>query len=202
MILAFDLDDTLIDTFSVLLASCNQTYGENFQKEEFVSHNFASVWKITGEQWKIRFCDFDQTKAARDIPILPGAQKMIAHLAQYYYLHIVTSRPVEVAKQTRKLVLRYFPDMFSGIHFCTKDWGSTHICSKNEMCASLGAIALIDDHPKHVGLCVEAGLKVCVFDQPWNQPHHYPETNGSMARIFEWNDEATKKIKLLTTVQT
>ena len=60
------------------------------------------------------------------------------------------------------------------------------------MCASLGAIALIDDHPKHVGLCVEAGLKVCVFDQPWNQKINHV----NLIRVTGWK-EALEEIKKL-----
>lgn len=189
MILALDLDDTLIDTFTVMLAFCNERHEEEFRKEHFVLHDFNAVWGISQEEWRVRFCEFDQSDAARNIPAMPKAQATIATLAKYHTLHVVTARPMEVAKQTTQMVWHLFPGMFAGIHFCTKNYGASRIFSKTEACHMLGADVLIDDHPKHLEGCSPEGIRAYVFNQPWNGNIAHP-----VVRVPSWDDQVIQAL--------
>jgi uncharacterized HAD superfamily protein len=60
---------------------------------------------------------------------------------------------------------------------------------KSAMCKELGIQVMIDDHMSVAKDCAEAGIRVLLFDQPWNQG----ELPMGAERVHSW-DEIVKKL--------
>ncbi|HUC01922.1 MAG TPA: hypothetical protein VMA75_03380 [Candidatus Paceibacterota bacterium] len=59
----------------------------------------------------------------------------------------------------------------------------------DEVVADSGATIMIEDHMTNATVCAEAGIKVFLFDQPWNQGELPP----GIERVHSW-DEIVKKL--------
>ena len=196
MIIGVDLDDVLMDTFPAFLAFCNQRYNEQFRVEQFVSFRYYGVWGLTKEQGRARFIEFDSSESKKSIPPMPGAKEMIARLAQVHELHIITARPQEIAEGTHQWIEQHFPEVFTDVHFCSKNGGADYHRPKPLVCKELGAMLHIEDHPETAEQCAKEGIHVYLFDQPWNR-HEFQETPllaGGIFRFKGWKDEILRTL--------
>lgn len=180
-----DFDDTAVDTFTEFLAFCNSQYGEQFQVKDFVVFGHESVWKISEEQCRERFLAFDASEARRNIRPMPGAQEAIRKLALMHELHIVTARPVELAKGTHEMIDRHFPKWFTGVHFCSTDNGANYHRPKPLVCKEIEVMIHIEDHPVTAQACAKEGIQTLLFDRPWNraEPEH-----ELITRVHSWEE--------------
>ena len=195
MIIGIDLDDVLKNTFSTWLTFCNQLYGENFHTEQFIHHRYEEIWNISSEEKFLRFNAFIKTGSIVGIPPLVGAQETVTRLAKDHQLHIITARSSGIAKATHEWISRHFPEIFKGIHFCSKDFGTTTVYHrpKHIVCKELGVDLLIDDHPENILLSAQEGIRSYLFDQPWNRTESLSD-NPHITRIFSWQDEVIKNL--------
>lgn len=107
--------------------------------------------------------DFTQIEPIR------GAKIALDHLRQSFELHVVTSRQADIEPQTRRFVDEHFPGTFTELHFGNHFGRSGAKVSKPEMCAKIGAVALLDDSLDYARQCAAAELPVFLFgDYPWN----------------------------------
>jgi len=192
MIIAFDFDDTLVDTFTRMLEFFNERYCEKFQREQFTSWRFNDIWKITRKQWLERWCLFDQSESSRNLVPMVGVHDRLVILAKHHQLHIVTSRPIEMAAQTKEIINRLFPGVFLDIHFCSRGEGAYHFRSKSQVCHVLGATILFEDRPDHAAECAEAGIKIGLIQQPWNRQEKFE--SPLVMRVASWQDEVVEII--------
>ena len=186
MIIGVDLDEVLADFFPVYLDFHNRKYDTNFCKEDFVRWDFPGIFGVTKEESVKRLIEFDESNCRKDILPLSGAQEMTVRLAKKHVLHIITSRPLEIAEATIQWIEKHFPKVFSKAHFCSMNGGLVHFRSKSSVCQLIGATMLIDDHPNNAISCSEDGIQVCLFDQPWNR---HIESSSNIVRMFSWQDE-------------
>lgn len=111
---------------------------------------------------------FDQIEAFADAKIALGVLK------ERFELHVVTSRQADIEDQTRQWVATNFPSVFSELHFGNHFGKEGKKISKPDMCANIGAVALIDDSMDYARQCADAGLPVFLFGEyapsPWIAP--------------------------------
>ncbi len=183
--IGIDFDDVAVDTFTELLSFCNQQYGEQFHMEQFVAFGQDSVWNINEEACHLRFLAFDNSEARKNIRPMPGAQQVIMQLARIHELHIITARPVEIAPGTHEIIDEHFPQAFKGVHFCGSDNNPSYRRPKSLVCQEIEVALHIEDHPETAIKCVAEGIKILLFDRPWNRsaPEHQLIT-----RVHSWNE--------------
>ena len=58
--------------------------------------------------------------------------------------------------------------------------------SKADVCREIGAEIMIEDVPDHVVSCANAGIRVLLFDQPWNRGEM--ACNGRIERVRSWDE--------------
>ena len=121
-------------------------------------------------------------------PLL-GAKIALDHLKQRFELHVVTSRQADIEPQTRRFVNDHFPETFAAIHFGNHFGKSGAKVSKPDMCARIGAVALIDDSIDYAKECAAAGLPVFLFgNYMWNQTLEPLDPN--ITRVAGWRTVA------------
>ncbi len=180
-----DFDDVVMDTFTEFLAYCNTHYDEQFCVEQFVSFRYDTIWNITKEQRLERFIAFDNSEAKRNIRPVAGAQEAIRKLASMHDLHIITARPVEIAKGTHEMISRHFPKRFAGVHFCSTDNGANYHRPKALVCEEIEASLHIEDHPEIAQSCAEKGIRTLLFDRPWNRSE---AGHDLITRVHSWDE--------------
>ena len=103
---------------------------------------------------------------------------------------VVTGRPSYTSLATHTLIEKHFPETFAAVYFTNAYIGTMPPRSKKEVCEMIRAEVLLEDHIDHALPCAEAGIKVILFDQPWNQ-HAPPHAN--ITRVFSC-EEAQKAL--------
>lgn len=197
-ILAVDLDDTVVVYHELLCEYINRTHGHCFKKEQFTSPRFEDVFGVSKSQMHAWCREFDHHQTRQNLPLIPGAKELLSILAERYFLHVVTNRPIEIQDATRKAIDTLLPGLIKETHFCTKNWGSTKVKAKNEVCRDIGAKIIMEDHVLNAEDCVKAGIHVCLMQQPWNQNHQFEWWlhPGSIISIRDWYDPKLKRYLL------
>lgn len=188
MNICVDFDDVLANFSAAFLAFSRTMYGSWLEEEQLTNPDFVAAWKIPREELMRRIVHFNTTRSKQDMLPLPGAQAMIARIAQKHSLHIVTNRPVEIAATTMEWVEQHFPGMFSDAHFCSRGKESRTFRSKSSVCKTIGASILLEDHPHNIISCAGDGIHIYLMDQPWNR-QEFPLLPGAIIRVSSWQDE-------------
>eukprot|EP01054_Gregarina_sp_Poly1_P006130 Gregarina_sp_Poly_1__6129@NODE_323_length_9530_cov_14_322836_g275_i0_p5_GENE_NODE_323_length_9530_cov_14_322836_g275_i0NODE_323_length_9530_cov_14_322836_g275_i0_p5_ORF_typecomplete_len296_score41_25NT5C/PF06941_12/2e27HAD_2/PF13419_6/5_6e05Acid_phosphat_B/PF03767_14/0_00089NIF/PF03031_18/0_004HAD_SAK_2/PF18143_1/0_24HAD_SAK_2/PF18143_1/1_3e03_NODE_323_length_9530_cov_14_322836_g275_i037454632 len=152
-VLALDIDEVLANTLEQSMAWHNNTYGTSLTKEDYKSYIFCEVWNCTDAEAMQRFREFTRSPYWEAIQPVEGAQQFVNEMSSHFRLAIVTSRQDFLQESTLRWLNLYF-----GLHkFCSIKFGNNWLAdenaakkSKREMCMEIGAVALIDDLPKHI----------------------------------------------------
>ncbi|OGZ69609.1 MAG: hypothetical protein A3F47_02435 [Candidatus Staskawiczbacteria bacterium RIFCSPHIGHO2_12_FULL_38_11] len=188
MIIGVDFDDVLVNSSETFAAFWNAVHGTSFKKEHFTHHEFHRNWGATPEDVAKMWMRFSKAESHKFTPAAAGAKSMVARLAQFHKLHVVTNRPLETDKETYQLIDVHFPGIFSDIHFCTKNGGTTRAQLKSDVCRKIGSGIMLEDHPHGAQQCAADGIHIYLFDQPWNQGA-FPLLPGTIVRVSSWQDK-------------
>lgn len=193
MIMGVDLDDTLIRFHEVLIAFWNAEFGTTFTMEHFTRPDINRVWGVSPKELMRRIRLFNDSPVNQHLLPMKGAQDAAQRLARKHSLHLITNRPVEIRDETTVLVTKLFPGIFSGMHFCTKDWGVTKVRDKSLVCTDVGATTIFEDHLGNAERCGTLGIDVYIMEQPWNK-HELPPLRGTVIRVSSWLDKTLEPL--------
>lgn len=198
LVLAFDCDDVLVHTSSVIVDKYNKLYGTSVTLDAY--YRKGDTWQSNSHEEALQRLDgilrdgvIDEV--APDTEVVRAAEQ----LAAIHELHLVTGRQDYMEPATLRLLHTYFPGCFTGVehtNYVTVA-NSTYLRrSKGEVCSQLGADVLIDDHVDHGESVLAAGVsEVIVFgDYPWNNSFELPT---GMSRCSNWfgDDGVVKEIE-------
>ena len=186
---ASDFDDVILDFNGAFIAWHNEKYGTNMEYSRLYTHDMPKVWDEPLEVMLSRVDEFLADTDVRFTPLIPGAKKALLSLADSYDLQIVTARSRRFAEKTKECLKFHGLHIFSDVHF-TNEFNSHPeypVTSKPEVCQKIGAIALIEDAPKHAVTTAKYGTPVLLFDRPWNQQDDLPT---GITRIYSWDEVA------------
>lgn len=120
---------------------------------------------------------FDSSHFKDRIDPIPGAREALIQLKESFELHIVTARQYIVQEQTLSWIERYFPDLFTAVHFGNHFSRDGVSRSKAQICREIHASALIDDNLTYAIQCVREDIPVVLFgDYAWNQLSSIPSS--------------------------
>ena len=137
----------------------------------------------------------------------------------------MTSRQTDIADETRRYVAEHFPGVFADVHFgnhfgrttttataasgsgASGSGGGGKAVSKPEMCARIGAVALIDDSLDYAAQIAAAPgtMRAILFgDYPWNRaPRGHaagappPPLPARVERARGWPETVQAALRLL-----
>jgi uncharacterized protein len=192
MKLGIDFDETVADSIMAIIKLHNDQYGTNYKKEEVTQYHVHEVWGGTQEGWMAKLDEFFSAKNVEHLDPIAGSIPAIDALKKAgHELYIVTARSDSDIEATELWLKLHFPETFKGIHYGqARSDDPVKKRTKSEMCKELGIELMIDDHMSVAKDCSAAGLKVFLFDQPWNQG----ELPSGVERVYSW-DEIVEKLQ-------
>ena len=117
---------------------------------------------------------------------MAGSLKALKTLKEKgHELYVVTGRADKDIEQTELWIETYIPDVFKDVHYA--NWATSR--KKSEICKELGIGILIDDNPGIALECANAGIRVFLFDQPWNREQQFPD---NVERVSSWDEVIAK----------
>lgn len=164
--LAIDFDDVLCETTRAFLDFNKYKYGFEVSYEDVGVDVYKALGISETEEIKRWSEFFDAPEFCYLIPVV-GMIEALQKLKDEYKLIILTARAKEWHAQIPTWIERYVPGIFEEIVF-TADL-DTENKAKGGFCKNRDIYALVDDEPEQVRSCVECGVRVFVFDRPWNK---------------------------------
>lgn len=185
--LGVDIDDVIADFVSTLVLFHNHFYGSNLTKNDFFSCDFWDVWGGSKED-AVRKVDemFNNPNYFAKIPIIEQSFSSLTVLKkQGFCLYAITGRRNNMINQTLEWLAKHFPEIFSDVFFSNSYCPEGKDKKKSEICKRIGVDIIVEDHLKHALDCSQNGIKVFLFDNPWNKLF---TPSGNITRVFGWND--------------
>ena len=195
LILAIDCDDVLVPTAQAIVDDYNKRFGTQLGLEHMYQPATVDSWGTDDNDVAIeRVNDFLRSEAHAAMKPDPLAVEAVHVLAKMHDLHLVTGRASFLEEITRRMLETHFSGCFKTVehtNFIVASGDAAVRRSKGEVCYSLGAHALIDDHLQHGHSVLEAQLgKVIVFGEyPWNRQGELPTR---MVRCIDWSSVLTE----------
>lgn len=191
LVIAIDCDDVIVSTTPLMIDTYNRTYGTSINLRDAYNPDLA-LWEVPDADMAIaRVNSFLESLSMRLKP-LPGAFDGLGKLASIHELHLVTGRADYLETLTREWVQKNLPGVFSSIECTNYIVPSTQAHrsrSKLEVCRSIHADILVDDHPHHVEQVLAGGTDAIVFGKyPWNdQKITHDTTRARLRRVSDWD---------------
>ncbi|PIR68966.1 hypothetical protein COX93_00075 [Candidatus Nomurabacteria bacterium CG_4_10_14_0_2_um_filter_30_12] len=190
--IAVDIDDVLGDFVSNFVLFHNNKYGTKLKKENFFSYQYPMVLGVSEQETIYRIDSFYVSDYFKEIIPISGSIETISSLKKLgHNLFIVTGRKYSLVQETIEWVSKNFEGMFSDIYHTNSYHSEGEKIKKSKVCLDLNASIIIDDDLMHIKDCSLNGIKVLVYDNPWNR-EILPER---AVRVFNWN-EILKKLTI------
>jgi len=183
MKIGIDIDDVLAEFARGYLEKYKEKYGKEVKFEDIFSFD---LWKPLGisKQESIELADsYYDSPEFDNIDLVEGAFEIIKKLNKEHKLFFITSRPLKIKDKTNLFLNKYFSDINFELVFSNDFFGSQRK-SKSEICRELGIGLLIEDNKSYSLDCAKKGIKVFLFDKPWNKNFEHE----NVERVYSWNE--------------
>lgn len=187
-IIAFDCDDVIVATGSLLVEYYNKLHGTNVQAKDFYSKDYKCVWMADSATVAHDLFAYILTDECASLLPMDGASDVLRELAKKYTLYIVTGRPGYTEKATNAWIDKYLPGIFEKVVFtnffkANNSRGATR--TKADVCRELGAEYLVDDHLAHIRNVAKQGVAGLLFGNlSWEQVGELPP---KAVKVDDWN---------------
>lgn len=186
-VIAVDIDDVLALSAKGFVEFSNKQWGTKLTPEDY-SEQWAKMWGVDHAEGEKRAQIIYGQNILGDFEHIAQARDVLSELSKSYQLVITTSRVRVLKTQTLNWINKYYPDIFSDVHFAgfyDELTPESHKQNKAELCLSIGADYLIDDHPKHCIAAAEAGISALLFgDYAWSR--NLTDLPASVTRVKTW----------------
>jgi|AntRauTorckE6833_2_1112554.scaffolds.fasta_scaffold11243_4 uncharacterized HAD superfamily protein len=183
-VIAVDADEVSFPFLTEFTKYHNQQFGTSYRPDEFDSYYFHKVMGLTRQEVKERIFAFHDVDDSL-VPPIEGSKTALDQIAQHYDIVTVTARHPQFQEQTRRWLVDIHEMPFRDVYAIGHEDTAEHPRSKVEVCQEIGAVALIDDSPKHLMDCGEAGMDGILFgDYSWNQAKE--ELPERVTRCVDW----------------
>jgi len=188
MNIGIDLDEVTADFFGALLKFYHKKKGKLYTKEDFTKFEW---WPKIGanREEAIKIVDeFHETHNLEDVIPLEHAVDSILNLLKNHKLIVITGRPLRFKAKTEQWVNHHIRANIKIIHAGEFHKGQAE--TKAQICQKLKIPILLEDAPETALDCANSGVKVILFEMPWNR--HIKHKN--IIRVKNWL-EAVEEIE-------
>lgn len=169
--LVLDCDDIVFPFVDQFILYLNNERGMNLKREDFDTYNLQ---KVCGDKYFLqtlkKLNGFYHSPYFKQAKPIEGAINFVNSLKENYdSIHIVTSRPRILKKETNNFLEFFFPGIIESTHFSKNNTcfnGSRK--TKAEICRELGSKIIIEDCLEYAIQCAEEGIKAILINNPWN----------------------------------
>ena len=176
----------------------NSLYSTSFRVGDYFVYDYKQVWGCSQQESNERVHEFYSShEFLNTVEPIPGAVAAVARLRREHDLVIVTSRQLVIEEATRAWIARHFPPgTFSSINFGNAYALTGPQRTKAEICVEQGCQVLIDDNPKYVRECADAGIDTLLFDHElayaWSKPAGGAADLGARDAVCDGNERITR----------
>lgn len=186
MRIGIDIDEVMVDFLSAFLDDYNIKHGTDYRRDTFHSFGMHHVMQEDMATITERVKIFEQSDSFRNLVPVTGAVEGVNELAKNNDLIIVSSRSEAIHDYTRDWLNQHFPKKIAEVHFSSHPYVNRQSTnSKADLCLMLRLDVLIEDALEYVLPCAQQGIKVLLFDTPWNRQ---PDLPANITRVHSWQD--------------
>lgn len=191
MKIGIDIDEVLIEHAKEYLKYHNKRFSKNFVFEELKHFLFWKDLGLEKEEIQPFFKDFAKQAPPK---LVKNSVEIVKELAEKNDLFILTARPLNIKDDTIQILNKNFGNIFKKIIFSGEVHNNT--LDKAEICKNEKISVLIEDGPEISEKCLKKGIKIVLFDQPWNR--YLDDSNhNNLFRVKNWKEVSAiiEKIK-------
>ena len=196
IVVAIDLDDVLGNFLPQLLDYYNRTYNKQLELSHFKTLFYTDGFGLSKEEVDFHVFNFYHTEEFQKLLPFKDAQLVLKEWKDFFTFNIVTSRPLELQKETQTWIDYHFPGVFSQIICCNhhfRDDSASHSVSKGHACAKMNAEWFIDDSFFHIESVINSHSslkKALLFDHNgeylWSKSFNCDGKN--IQRVLSWQE--------------
>lgn len=197
--IGIDFDDVLFAFNQSYTEHHNRMYGTDMSFDQITNFDMEKVWNIPMTEILPRIETFYNSEDHEKTNVLAGAAEAIQKLKETYDLYVVTSRPDRMRDATVNWLSQNIPYLQNRVHFTNQfamNEGEGNARNKSEVCKNLGIELFIDDAVMHARDISGAGIKVLLYDTPWNRKYK----NDDITRVHSWDEIVDTIEKTLPTI--
>jgi len=191
MKIGLDMDEVIVEFVEHMLKFYHLKTGKKIEKNKVTSYDFWEVWGGTREETLKLIDEFHDSDYFDKIHPVENAVESINRLIDKNEIYVITSRPGHFKEKTEEWFKKNFKDGRFKVLF-SNDFHKGKGKTKAEICKELGIKLMIEDSLKMSLDCANSGIKVILFDKPWNQGIEHK----NITRVHNWID-ALKEIDRL-----
>jgi len=183
MKIGIDIDEVVTDTFSEVLKFHNLKKGTSFKKEEMHDYRMWASFPCTREEIEKSLSEMiSEGHIEKYLPIEESLES-INLLRKNHELFFITARPENHKEQTFNWFDKNIPSLrdkifFSEDHFNGKGNAKFKICQEKDI------KIMLEDSPNDALQCAQIGIKVILFDKPWNKSI----SHRNITRVSGWKE--------------
>lgn len=182
MKIGLDFDDVIVNFFDNLLNWHNKNYNRSDKIEHFKEFSWSPVWGVSREEAIKRVDIFHETHNVKEVMPLEDAISSLKELAEENELIIITGRPVRFKHRVEEWLTHHLGKKLEVIH--AGEFHKNQAASKAEICKEKNIPVLLEDAPQTAIDCANFGIKVILFDNPWNQN----VSHENITRVKSWKE--------------
>lgn len=184
MKIAIDVDDVLAASLIDFIDFYNRKYDGDLSFEKMEGFTLHESIGIDREEEEKVLKEHAMERPPVSIPPLEGAAHAIERMKLKHDIMIVTSRAREMEAETKEWLRRHFGEI-KDVFFTRESLVGPEHTTKAEICIEKGADVMIEDHPVFARECADAGIKVLLFDYPYNR---HLKDDTVLRRVHGWYD--------------
>jgi len=188
--IGIDVDDVVLDFFPHFLKYC-ENRKPPLKVINGMKGHISNWFGLDKNSFRRVHKEFASSDHYDTMPIIPGFVEVFPALALNYNPVLITARSPTREKRTRECIRKQVIGFKLPIYFSREFHGGGQ--TKGELCRELGVTVQVDDNPDYVDSCISEGVRVFLFDQPWNT--NYVPTER-VIRVLNWID-IIEKLKSL-----
>jgi uncharacterized HAD superfamily protein len=188
--IGIDFDDVIFDFFKGLLKWYEKEYGKRYKREEFNDFDWGPVWGTDREETIKRVNKFLESHDLEGATPVNGALDALNQLMKTHNITIITGRPHQFKNKTEEWLIHHLKKVPEIV--IAGEFHKGQAAKKSDICKERNIPILLEDAPETAIDCAKNGIKVILFDQPWNQNAQH----RNIIRVRNWK-EALKEIEKL-----
>jgi hypothetical protein len=170
---------------AAIAGSGSDAQPRRWQRDDFFSYHFDDVWRVGEATASATVASFFDGPHFAALAPLPGAREVLERHRATYRFVVCTSRSLNIEAKTRAWIGEHYPAIFDDVLFGSA-YGHGPKRTKREMCASVGAIALIDDNISYALDAAPVVTHSVLFGRyGWNTSTP-PDVPGNLVRLESW----------------
>lgn len=181
MIIASDIDQTLVEYFEPFIKFNNEVHGTNLKREDMDTVDISELLGVSKEEAIRRMDEFHQTNYFKNIMPIKGSQEGVDDIKKRgHELVAITARPINIAKYTIECLEKFYPGRLSGVYHSSKNGSRKH-----QICLDIGIGWIIEDRLDYANECASVGINVLLLDYHWNQSEILCD---GITRVKSWEE--------------